>query len=209
MGNKSFVMQQALEFIDRGYNVLLPDTRGHGKSGGNRTSFGYHESEEVKLAVDHIRSQGEKNIFLWGISMGAVEIMKAVAENDMKISGLILEMPFGSLQSHVKSRLHNMKFPKQPLGFLITFWIGVERGFNGIAYKTDEYAKKIKCPVLLQYGTNDQLVSREETDNIYNAFSSTNKKLILYYGARHESLLNYDSPRWRYEIDEFFKSIVL
>lgn len=204
MGNKSFVLDQARAFYKKGYNVIMPDTRGHGNSSSNSTSYGYYESEEVKLVYDYVKAQGESNIYFWGISMGAVEIIKAFADYSMKAKGLILQMPFGSLQSHVKARLHNMGFPQQPFGFLITCWMGFENGFNGPGFQVAKYAKFINCPVLLQYGAKDQLVSRKEIDNIYNAIPSANKKLVIYPEARHESLLQHDAVRWNKEIDEFF-----
>ena len=203
MGNKSFVIAQAKEFRNKGYNVLMPDIRAHGSSGGKTTSFGYYEAEDVKTAFDYIRSQGEKNINLWGISMGAVEIMKAIADYNLPASAILLEMPFGSLQDHVKARLGNLGFPRQPFGFVITFWIGVESGFNGPGFQTTKYAQSINCPVLLQYGTKDQLVSRKEIDDIYNAIPSVNKKLVVYPYAYHEPLIQRDPERWNKEIDEF------
>jgi alpha-beta hydrolase superfamily lysophospholipase len=203
MGNKSFVIDQAREFRKRGYNVLMPDTRGHGNSSGNSTCYGYDETEEVKLAYDYVKIQGEQNIYFWGISMGAVEIMKAVSDYNLSAKGLILQMPFGSLQSHVKSRLRNMGLPGQPFGFLITFWMGFENGFNGLGFQIPKYARSIHCPVLLQYGAKDQLVSRKEIDEIYNAIPSIDKKLVIYNNARHESLLQHDPVRWNKEIDEF------
>jgi alpha-beta hydrolase superfamily lysophospholipase len=203
MGNKSFVLNQAKEFVRRGYNVLMPDTRGHGESGGGKTSYGYYESEEVKLAFDFVKGHGEQTIYLWGISMGAVEIMKAIADYNLDPKGVVLEMPFGSLQSHVNARLHNMGFPRQPFGFLVTCWIGFESGFNGPGFQAAKYAKSIHCPVLVQYGLKDQLVTRKEIDGIYDAIPSGNKELVIYPDAYHEPLIQRDPVRWEKEIDKF------
>lgn len=205
MGNKSFVLNQAKEFVRRGYNVLMPDTRGHGRSGGNQTSYGYYEAEEVKLAFDYVKSQREQNVYLWGMSMGAVEIMKAMADYNLGAKGLILEMPFGSLQAHIKARLHSMGFPRQPFGYLVTCWIGFEGGFSGPGFQPTKYAKSIHCPVLLQYGIKDQFVNRKEIDNIYNAIPSANKELVIYPDAGHEPLIQKDPVRWEKEIDEFLR----
>jgi alpha-beta hydrolase superfamily lysophospholipase len=206
MGNKSYILRQAAEFHYRGYNVMLTDVRGHGNSGGQTTTIGFREAEEVKLAYDYVRQQGEKNVFIWGFSMGAVEVIKAVADYKLEPAGIILETPYGSLQDHIKARMHTIGFPRQPFGFLVTFWIGVERGFNGLGFRLDKYAKKIKCPALLQYGGNDQLVARSEVDAIYNAFASAHKKLAIYENAGHASLLQNDPVRWRKETEEFMES---
>jgi alpha-beta hydrolase superfamily lysophospholipase len=203
MANKSMVLQQAYEFVYWGYNVMLVDTRSHGNSAGNITTIGYRESEEVKLAYEYIKSKGEPAIFLWGFSMGAVQIIKSVAEDQLHPAGIILESPFGSLQSHIKSRVRSLGFPKQPFGFFITLWAGWQQGFNGFSFNTVNYAKKINCPVLLQCGSKDQLVTVEEATDIYTALATTNKKMIIYEGANHESFLQKDAVLWRKEVGDF------
>jgi alpha-beta hydrolase superfamily lysophospholipase len=99
-----------------------------------------------------------------------------------------------------------MGFPEQPSAFFITFWIGVERGFNALGFKLDKYAPKINCPVLIQYGTRDQLVRRKEVDAIYNAIPSSKKKLAIYEDATHQSLFQYDPVSWKNEIDGFLEN---
>jgi uncharacterized protein len=204
-GNKSTVLQQANEFRYWGYNVMLVDTRSHGNSDGNSTTIGFRESEEVKLAYDYAKQMKHEKIYLWGFSMGAVQIIKAVADYGLKPSGVILEMPFGSLQSHIKRRMNSIGFPKQPFGFFITFWIGVEKGFNGFSFNTVKYAKQLNCPALIQYGSRDQLVDKRDVQAIYDAIPSTNKRLVEYMDANHEPFLVKNPVLWRKEVSEFLK----
>jgi uncharacterized protein len=202
-GNKSLVLVQANEFLRWGYNVMLVDARAHGNSGGSTTTIGFREAEEVNLAYEYVKQRGAKTIFLWGLSVGAVEIIKAVADFGIHPAGILLEMPFGSLEAHIKARISNIGFPGQPFGALVTFWIGMERGFNGLGFDLYDYAHKIDVPVLLQYGSNDGLVSREEVDGIYRALPSVNKKLVVYDQGGHTSLLNIDPAMWRNEVGQF------
>ncbi|MEO6611537.1 MAG: alpha/beta fold hydrolase [Chitinophagaceae bacterium] len=204
--NKGKILLEASEFRYLGYNVLLVDFRGHGNSEGYTTTIGYLESEEVKLAYDHLVQQGEKHIFLWGTSMGAAAIVKSIADNDMSPAGVILEMPFNTLQSHLRSRARAIGFrgfPEKPFGFLVTAWVGIERGFNGFGFRVSNYAKKVNCPVLYQWGALDHSVLRNETDKVYNAIASVNKKLVIYEQADHESFLQKDPVKWRMEVDRF------
>lgn len=203
--NKGMVLDEALAFKEMGYNVMLVDARSHGNSGGNFSTIGYLESEEVKLSYDYIQQKGEKNIFLWGVSMGAVQVVKAISNYQMKVSGIIIEMPFLSLQSHLKGRARILGFPEQPFGFLTTFWIGVERGFNGFGFKTLKYAKDINCPVLEHYGEKDELVLKSEAEAIYKSIPSTSKKLVVYENGFHESFLRKDPVTWKREVDTFLK----
>jgi alpha-beta hydrolase superfamily lysophospholipase len=205
MGSKSKLIAEAAEFRDLGYNVLLPDVRAHGKSEGNMISIGYYEAEEVKLAYDYVHGMGEKTIFLYGTSMGAVEILKAIPDYQLQPSGIIIEMPFLSLQSHLEGRARLLGFPEQPFGFFTSFWIGLEKGYNGWGFKTTKYARQVSCPVLMQYGNKDQMVLRYETDAIYESIVSKNKKLVIYEEASHELFLRKDPAVWRKEIKAFLE----
>ncbi len=201
--NKGQLVAEANEFRYMGYNIMMVDFRAHGGSEGNLTTIGVREAEEVKLAYDFIHDKGEKKIFLWGISMGAVVVMKALSDFSLQPAGVILELPFASLQSHLKARARVLGFPQQPFAFLVTGWIGIERGFNGYRHKTDNYAQKVNCPVLVQYGIKDSYVQKTEIEKVYNAIASGNKKLVGYEKADHESLLLNEPLKWRREISEF------
>jgi len=209
--NKGQVLAEADEFRYMGYNVMMIDFRAHGNSGGNNTTIGVRESEEVKLAYEYVAKLGEKKIVLWGSSLGAVTIAKAISEYALKPAGIILEMPFESLQTHLRARARMVGFggfPERPFGFFVTAWMGIERGFNGYKHKTTNYAKDITCPVLLQWGALDVYVLKSETDNIYNNIASSNKKLVVYDHANHESFVQNDPLKWKIEIGRFLTDVV-
>jgi alpha-beta hydrolase superfamily lysophospholipase len=201
-GNKSGVIQEAAEFRKMGYNTFLLDFRAHGSSEGNTCTVGTYETEDVKLAYDHILAGNEKNIILWGISMGASTITKAINDYDLKPSKVILEMPFASIFQAVKGKIRMMHLPEQPLSTLLTFWGGVEHGFWAFNNKPGLYAAKITCPVLLQWGKNDPRVTRQEIDEIYSNIPG-HKKLVLYETAGHESLCKKEKEKWVTAVSSF------
>src|SRR5436190_2680796 len=201
--NKGNVLGEAIEFNSFGYNTMLVDMRAHGNSEGIVNSLGYNESEEVKLAYDHISKKGEKNIVLWGMSLGAVIVTKAIWEYDLKPQKIILEMPFDRLQDHIRARARISGFPAEPFGFFVTFWTGIEQGYWGYSHKTSRYVKKINCPVLLQWGSNDDYVLKKETEKIFAAINSTKKKLEIYKGAGHVPLLAANASKWDETVNEF------
>jgi uncharacterized protein len=200
---KAYYLPEAGFFRERGYNVLLLDFRGHGKSEGMKTTIGYNEAEEVKLAYDYLKSKGEKRIFLFGGSMGAVTIARAVSVYNLKPSGIILQMPFDALLDHIKARGRSFGFPQTAFAIPVTSWIALENFFPAFKHKTSEYAKKIDCPVLLEWGTNDHLVTEKETIHIFDNLASKNKKLVVYEGAVHSSFLQQDPVKWQAEVGRF------
>lgn len=196
---------EAVAFRKMGYNTFQIDFRAHGSSGGNTCTIGYDEAEDVKLAFDYIKNRGEKNIVLWGISMGAATITKAVHDYTIQPNKIILEMPFGTIKDAVKGRLKLMGLPPQPIASLLTFWGGTINGFWAFNMQPEEYAKKITCPVLLQWGANDPRVSRAEEDAVYNNLGTTNKKFVVYETAAHESLCKKEKEKWEKEVTAFLK----
>lgn len=207
--SKESLLAEAYDYRFHGYNILMVDFRGHGNSDGSNTTIGAKEYEEVQLAFEYVRTKGEKNIFLHGVSMGAVAVMKAITEFQLKPAGAILEMPFLSMQKHMQARarlLGFQGFPEKPFGFLVTGWVSVEKGFNAYTYQSVRYAKKLTCPVLMQWGAQDNIVLKEETDKVYAAIASAQKKLVVYDSAGHESLLQKEPVKWRMEVEEFLQT---
>src|SRR4029078_1602287 len=125
--SSSSVLPEALAMRQMGFNVMMVDFRAHGFSDGNTTTIGFKESEEVKLAYNYIRQRGEKNLVLWGISMGGSTISHAIAQYDLKPEKVIMEMPFGTLHEAATGRIKTMGLPGEPFGTLVTFWGGVEQ----------------------------------------------------------------------------------
>src|ERR1700722_6166139 len=201
--SKSDVLKEADYFRTLDYNVLLVDFRAHCGSEGNVCTIGFKESADIKSAYDYISKKEEGNIILWGISLGASTIIKCIYNYDIKPNKIILEMPFGSLLQAVRGRVNLMGLPQEPISSLLTFWGGIEHGFFAFSFKPCEYAKKIQCPVLLQWGAKDPRVTKNEIDCIYKNLETKNKKLVVYPNAKHESLCKNFPDEWKKEIRDF------
>ncbi|WP_234984763.1 MULTISPECIES: alpha/beta hydrolase [unclassified Flavobacterium] len=201
-GEKSSMIERSNQFIKLGFSTMLVDFMGSGNSEGNQTTIGFKEAEEVKTCFDYITKTGEKNIFLFGTSMGAVAIMKSI--NDYKISpkGIIIECPFGSMYKTVCARFKKMNAPTFPMAGLLVFWGGIQNGFWGFNHNPSEYAKNISCPVLLLYGEKDKSVSREEIDVIYKNLKGQ-KRINVYKNTGHENYLIKNKIQWVQNITDF------
>ncbi len=204
--NKGDLLSEAEEFLGMDYNVFMPDTRAHGESDGRVNSLGVKESEEVKMAYEFIRSEGESNIILWGMSLGAVMISKAVYDYHLEPQKIILEMPFNRLQDHIRARARLAGFPDEPFAFLVTGWIGIEQGYWGYRHRTSRYVSRIKCPVLLQWGAKDEYVERHEIREIYAEIGSSEKSVETYEQCGHEPLLLCEPEKWREKVQAFLEA---
>lgn len=203
-GMKSSMLDKADEFMDLGYNVLLVDFMGSGNSGGDATTIGFKEAKDVKAAYDYLVASGEKNICLFGTSMGAVAVLKAVYDDDIRPRALVLECPFGSLYRAASARFNAVGMPGFPLAGFLVFWGGVQHGFWGFAHRPVEYAKAVKIPTLLFYGEKDERVTRKEIDEIYQHLEGP-KQLITFPQAGHANYLVAYRKAWRGSVARFLE----
>jgi hypothetical protein len=203
---KSSLLSYSEKFNDKGYSTLLVDLRASGGSAGHTTTIGFKEGKDVAEAFAYVsknRPGGE--IILFGQSMGAVSIMKAVDTYDIKPDKIVLECPFGSMLTTTKLRFHAMGLPATPFAELILFYGGLQTGFNAFKHNPTEYAKGIAVPTLLLYGAKDARVSREEIDTIF-ANLTGEKKLLVFENAEHECYLNDHEADWDQVIDTFLEN---
>ena len=202
--NKSGVIPEAQAFYNMGWNVFMVDFRAHGQSSGNECTVGINEAKDVAAAYKYIAANGEKNIVLWGISMGAATITKAMNDDAaIQPKKIILEMPFGSMLDAVEGFVRTMHLPVEPIGAELAFWGGIETGTWSFGNKPEEYVKKIHCPVLLQWGEDDSRVTESETDQIYANLATSQKTLVKYEGLDHESLCKNAPEKWMQTVTEF------
>lgn len=203
--SKSSPLAEAAYFRQLGYNTFLLDFRAHGNSEGYVCSIGYKEAEDVKLAYDYVRSCGYQHISLWGMSMGAAAILKAVPQYHLQPDKIMLEAPFATLTDAVKSRMWAVHMPGTPLAQIVTFWGGVEQGFWAAGFKPAEYAKNIQVPTLLCWGKHDIRVMEHETRSVYTQLSTKQKQLVVFETSGHQSFCRNEPEKWKAAVSHFLQ----
>jgi uncharacterized protein len=204
-GNKERMLPEAYSFQKMGYTTMLIDFRAHGNSEGSACTLGLEEAEDVKLAYNYIRNKGEKNITLFGASMGAATISYAIKKYSLTPEKVILEMPFASYSQLIEKFFKNSKYPTEPTSTLFTFWSSVfnrEWFFN---MKPSNYVKAIHCPVLVQWGQHDDLVPEDATNKIYTNITAP-KQLKVYEKSGHESFCVKEPEVWKATVESFLQN---
>lgn len=196
-GSKQNMLPEAYQFMEMGYSTLMVDFRAHGGSDGYRCTLGANEAEEVKIAADYMQQKGERNIILYGASMGAATIMHALScYEDLKPSKVILDMPFASYERLMEKWFQKSKYPSKFGAKFFTFWAGLLNGQSFFNMKPSSYAKDIQCPVLLQWGRHDLLVPEKDTKKIFDNIASSSKQMVIYEQSEHESYCVKEKDKW-------------
>ncbi len=203
---KSFMLDKSKFFNSLGYSTFLTDFMGSGGSEGNHTTVGYREAEEVKTVYEHLQKQKVRPLILYGTSMGAVAIMKAVSQYDLKPDAIIIECPFGSMYETACARFRILKAPSFPAAGILLFWGSVESGFWTFSHKPTVYAKNIQCPTFLIYGAHDPKVTYQETKTIYNNLPCP-KKLFILPNSGHDDYLETSPQEWKKVLKEYLQNV--
>ena len=129
-GRKSSLLKNSEAFNQFGYDTILVDFYGSGNSDGNSTTIGHLEGEDVRNVYNFVSSEyPSAKIVLYGFSMGAVAVLRSVAELEVKPEGIIIEAPYGRLSSSVENRFQLMGVPSFGLTQLLLFWGGVQHRY--------------------------------------------------------------------------------
>ncbi|MBS1729490.1 MAG: alpha/beta hydrolase [Bacteroidetes bacterium] len=203
---RSGIIPDATFFYHEGWNVFMIDFRAHGESSGNTCTIGYFEAWDVKAAYDFVKASGETHIAMFGVSLGAATITKTIHDYPyIQPSKIILESPFGTMKDAAEGRIRSMKLPVEPLTAILLFWGSVENGYWAISNKPEEYIKSVKCPVLLQWGEDDDKVTKKEIDDIYQNIHSQ-KELVIYKNCGHESICRNNFSKWSATVSAFLNT---
>ena len=200
---KSSLLGEARAFLDLGMSVMLVDFRGSGGSSESYTTVGVHEAEDVAAAVRYARGKlSHDNVFLFGRSMGAAAILRAVHSHAIQSDGVILESVFDTLLNTVRHRFRAMDVPAFPSAELLVFWGGRQWGFDGFEHNPSAYAASVRCPVLLMHGAGDPRVSLTEARRVFEAIPAT-KEFVTFERSGHGSYLSDNANPWRTAVERF------
>ncbi|MEQ9230163.1 MAG: alpha/beta hydrolase [Cyclobacteriaceae bacterium] len=129
----------AIDFTRLGFDVVMVDYRGFGKSTGKRTEKGI--KEDLQRVYDILKSKvDQKHIVIYGRSMGSGFATKLASTNNPRL--LILESPYYSM-----SKMAKRYIPFMPISMALRFPI-----------KTYKWIKYVNCPIKIIHGTSDKLV---------------------------------------------------
>lgn len=172
-GNLERWGQVAESFVDLGYEVLITDYRGYGKSTGNRSEIKLmSDAEEIYAFAKKL--EGEDQIVIFGRSLGSAFASYLSSKNNP--NKLILETPFYSL-TDVARKL----FPIYPASLLLNY-----------RFDNHEYLNQTKAPVYIFHGNEDEIVPYESGQKLYEAVEEQ-ANLFTIDGGHHNDLAAFDS----------------
>jgi alpha-beta hydrolase superfamily lysophospholipase len=186
-----------MEALNRhGWDVAALDARAHGRSGGDRGSFGGREAADVAAWVDALTASGRAGagpLAVWGRSMGAAIALRATAA-DRRVSALVLEAPYLDLEATLRVVLRRKRVPAAAV--LAALILRRARRLAGVSLlhpRPVDVAAGVIVPALVVHGSDDSLIPAADARRLAAAFARP-AAVIEVAGAGHNSIVEVGGP---------------
>ncbi len=156
----------ARKLIESGYGVMLASYRGYSGNPGAPDEAGLYR--DGRAAMDFLEGRGAR-VVLHGFSLGAAVAMRLASERS--VAGVILEAPFTAAVDVAAAA-----YPFVPIRLLM--W---DR------FESLEAARSLRMPVMVTYGSRDEVVPHAQFDRLYAAIGAPKMRHVVE-SASHNDL---------------------
>lgn len=197
----------AMEFYKRGFNVLLPDLRGHNNSEHRFVTMGWLDRLDV---VDWINSIVQENpkakIIIHGTSMGGATTMMTTGEElPENVAVAIEDCGFTSVKDiFVDQCIRKYHIPPKLVMPQASLVNKIINGFFFGEASAVEQLKKSKTPTLFIHGDKDDFVLLDNLQPVYEACAAPKEKYIIK-GAEHAVSSHWFHEEYWAVVDAFLE----
>jgi pimeloyl-ACP methyl ester carboxylesterase len=180
--NRASGVWLAERLVPHGFDVVVYDGRAHGESTGDACTYGFLEKRDLSRVLDRL---GVDRAIVVGVSLGAAVALQAAPE-DPRIAGVVSVATFSSLDEIARVRVGKLASEGQIREALA---LSERQGrFRVGEVSPIAAAPRIRAPVLVVYGDDDQETPPDESLRVYAALAGP-KQLATVRGAGHDDAL--------------------
>ncbi|CAA9478003.1 MAG: hypothetical protein AVDCRST_MAG69-580 [uncultured Solirubrobacteraceae bacterium] len=176
-GNITSRMAHARLLCGLGFDVMLFDYRGYGRSSGSPSEEGtYRDARAARAALLRRSGVDPRRVFYLGESLGAAVALELALETPP--AGLILQSPFTSVRDMARA-----------------VYRVIPQRIVPDAYPSRRIIHRLRSPLLILHGEDDEIVPVEQGRALHAAAPGP-KRIEVFAGARHNDLLILAGNRW-------------
>lgn len=194
-----------------GFNVLLPDARGHGMSEGHYKGFGWHERIDYLKWIElvNLKNGWEEQIVLHGLSMGGATVMMTSGEIlPPNVKAIVEDCGYTSAYEQIRYQFGvQYKIPKwlaMPSTNILT---KLRAGYTFKEASAIKQVEKNRVPMLFIHGEDDDYVPYEMVRRLFDACNAP-KEIYTVSGANHADAFYKNPSLYIDTVSSFLKQYI-
>ena len=170
----------------KGFDVVLPDLRAHGRSTGKYVTYGALEKHDQHRVMDELLRENlvAEPVYAFGVSLGA-SVAIQYAAIDSRVQGVLAMAATRDMRTFARRMLKLLSEEDFDKALARSGDLG---DFDPAEASAIEAIAKVRCPVLLVHGKLDTVVPYTDSEALYAAAGGP-KELELVPWAGHLGVL--------------------
>ncbi|MDV6379363.1 alpha/beta hydrolase [Sporosarcina sp. GW1-11] len=196
-------------YEELGFNIFMPNARGHSKSGGDYYGFGWPDRLDL---IDWTKQLTEKlgpktEVVYHGLSMGAATVLMASGEQlPEQVKAIIADSPYQSVYQLFAYQMNRMfHLPAFPLLDTMSVLTKVRADYSLKEADALNAVKYATVPILYIHGNEDTFVPTDMTIELYEATKSDAELYLVDY-ANHGEAFVMDEAGYKSNVYSFLTS---
>ena len=205
-GDGASIISPIKQMKKAGYNLLIPDLRGHGFSEGDYIGMGWDDREDIIQWIDYLLSKDpHASIILYGVSMGGETVMDVAGEKlPHQVKAIIEDCGYTSVWDIFKAHIDMNNIESEVALHMASLVTKIRAGYYLEDVRPIEQVKKSQTPMLFIHGAEDNFVPFSMVNELYNAATCPKEKLVIQ-GAGHANSCSVNSELYYQTIFRFIE----
>ncbi len=201
-------------YLDRGFDMLFPDQRAHGKSEGRYITMGAWESTDLADWAEWLcrRCGDDCQILIHGWSMGAASAYLSIKYMPEQVKGMVFDCGYAAVSDQFlyvgKGMTHLPEWLLKITIFTMNFWTRIIGGYYLKESSPINDAEDLHLPVFFVHGSADMYVPCSSGMRLFAATKAPYKDRLIVKGAGHIMSYLYDKKGYEAGIDRLISNCI-